>query len=93
MSSHRTNTRGGEQTIFSLFMKFIILSLPFALAGLVFTAFFSLLTGLILMLLWNWLMPALFELPEVTYKQAYGLVFLCSILFNRGSGGVSTSSS
>ena len=31
--------------------------------------------------LWNWLMPAIFNLPEITWWQAWGLTCLCSILF------------
>jgi len=31
--------------------------------------------------LWNWLMPIIFALPEITLWQALGLMFLSSILF------------
>ncbi len=31
--------------------------------------------------LWNWLMPDLFALKTVTFWQAWGLFFLCSMLF------------
>jgi hypothetical protein len=37
--------------------------------------------GFILMLLWNWLMPALFALPHLGFWQAWGLLILCKILF------------
>jgi len=43
--------------------------------------------GLVVMLLWNWLMPALFGLPEVTYWQAVGLFVLCHLLFKGHHGG------
>ncbi len=33
------------------------------------------------MLLWNWLCPLLFKLPEVTLLQAWGLNFLGGMLF------------
>ena len=33
------------------------------------------------MLLWDWLMPELFGLKEITLFQAWGLNFLCGILF------------
>jgi hypothetical protein len=39
------------------------------------------LLGYPLMLLWNWLMPVIFELPEITFWQAIGLNFLSTILF------------
>jgi hypothetical protein len=39
------------------------------------------LLGYPVMLLWNWLMPKLFGLSEVTFWQAIGLNILCTILF------------
>lgn len=39
----------------------------------------------VVMLLWNWLVPALFTLPAITYWQAAGLLILGRILF----GGMS----
>ncbi len=42
---------------------------------------FVALFGLLVMLLWNWLMPALFGLKAIGYWQAIGLVVLCRILF------------
>jgi len=45
------------------------------------------LLGLVVMTLWNWLMPALFGLPEVTYWQAVGLFVLCHLLFKGHHGG------
>jgi len=37
----------------------------------------------ILMLIWNWLMPGLFGLATIGYLKAFGLVVMSSILFNR----------
>jgi hypothetical protein len=42
------------------------------------------------MLLWNWLLPPLFEWPRITVWQGFGLLVLCRILFGgfgRGGGG------
>jgi hypothetical protein len=39
------------------------------------------LLGYPLMLLWNWLMPVLFKLPEITLWQAIGLNLLSTVLF------------
>jgi hypothetical protein len=39
------------------------------------------LLGYPLMLLWNWLMPNVFGLPEITFWQAIGLNLLSTILF------------
>jgi hypothetical protein len=33
------------------------------------------------MLLWDWLMPTLFGLTTITWFQAWGLMFLCGLLF------------
>lgn len=36
--------------------------------------------GLIVMLLWNWLMPMLTSLPEISFLEAVGLFLLASFL-------------
>ncbi len=45
--------------------------------------------GLVIMWLWNWLMPAIFSLPAINYWQGIGLLILSSILFGRLGGGTS----
>lgn len=45
--------------------------------------------GLVIMWLWNWLMPLIFKLPEITYWQGIGLLILSSILFGRLGGSSS----
>lgn len=52
-----------------------------AIGGLVIAAGLALLFGLILMWLWNWLMPEIFGLPMISFWQAWGLVLLSHILF------------
>lgn len=37
--------------------------------------------GTVVMRLWNWLVPQLFGLREITFWQALGLLALCRILF------------
>ena len=44
-----------------------------------------LLLGVPLLLLWNWLMPIIFGLSEISFWQAVGLNLLASILFARTS--------
>ncbi len=56
------------------------------LAGLAAAAALGLALGVLVMLLWNWLAPTLFGLPEVTYWQAVGLFVLCHILFKGPTG-------
>ncbi len=68
-----------------------IVRAPLAFAGLVvggvvLAAVLAFLFGLVVMLLWNWLMPALFGLHALTYWQAWGLVLLAHILFKAGPG-------
>lgn len=50
----------------------------FALLALVVGA---LLNSLPVYFLWNWLMPELFGLTEITFLQSVGLSFLCGFLF------------
>ncbi len=56
---------------------------PFAILGMVLFAFLG---GTIVMLLWNWLLPPLVGLPQVTFWQAFGILALSRILFG-GMGG------
>jgi hypothetical protein len=52
-------------------------------------ALFILLAGGVTMLLWNWLMPALFGLPALSFGQALGLLVLSRLLlggFGRSGG-------
>jgi len=37
--------------------------------------------GAPLMILWNWIMPTIFGLPEIGFWQACGLQLLATILF------------
>lgn len=55
------------------------------LGGLVLAAGLAFLFGLIVMLLWNWLMPAIFGLGTITYWQGWGIVLLAHILFKAGN--------
>lgn len=56
----------------------IIALTPLVVAGgLIFVA----LGGALVQMLWNWLMPALFGWPALTFWQALGLLALCRILF------------
>jgi hypothetical protein len=54
---------------------------PLAIALFVFVA------GGIVMLLWNWLLPPLFDWPQITLLQGFALLALCRILFGGFGGG------
>ena len=49
--------------------------------GIVIGIAFALVFGIFARLLWNWLMPAVFGLKEITYLQAIGMIVLAHILF------------
>jgi len=59
--------------------------------GLLAMALFIFVGGEVVMLLWNWLAPALFHLPVITFWQALALLAICRILFGgfgmHGGGG------
>jgi hypothetical protein len=48
-------------------------------------ALLGILLGLPLQLLWNWLMPTIFNLPKITFWQAMGFNIMASILFKDNS--------
>lgn len=49
--------------------------------------FFLLVFGGVTMLLWNWLVPAVFNGPEIRFLEALGLLLLAKILFSGWGGG------
>jgi len=51
--------------------------------SILFNVCFSLVSGLFVMLLWNWLMPIIFGLPIITYWQGWGISFLSGILLGK----------
>ncbi len=51
------------------------------LAGLIFAIVFAFLFGIFMMLLWNWLMPTIFSLPELSYFEAVGVIVLSRLIF------------
>lgn len=59
---------------------------PFTIIGMVLIGILvacglSLLTGWFVKLLWNWLMPTIFNFPTITFWQGWGLCMLTHILF------------
>ena len=51
------------------------------LVGLLFAVAFALVFGMLVKLIWNSLMPAIFNLKEITYWQAFGIIILAKLLF------------
>ena len=54
--------------------------------GVIGAGIFALVFGWLVMILWNWLMPTIFHLVEITYWQAFGIVILAKLIFG-GIGG------
>jgi hypothetical protein len=63
----------------------------YSILGILGMAGLGVLFGFVILWLWNWLMPMLFGLREITYWQAIGIFLLAKILF--GSIGSSNSAS
>ena len=58
---------------------------PFTIAGwvvggVILAVLFALVFGYFVMLLWNWLMPEIFGLPEITYLEAAGIIILSRLI-------------
>lgn len=62
-------------------MKYAISIVTSFLIGIALIAVGSLLTGLIVWMIWNAIIPVIFGLPTLTYFQAFLLTWLCSCLF------------
>ena len=43
--------------------------------------------GMVVMYLWNWLVPTVFNGPQISFWQALGIFLLAKILFGFGGGG------
>src|SRR5262245_38009373 len=55
--------------------RWFFILVPVAFAAFLFVG------GQVVRWLWNWLLPSLFGVPEITFWQALGLLALCRILF------------
>ncbi len=72
-----TTCYGKKRHPFVNFLRY----LGMGLAGVAAVAGFGFLFGYFVMLLWNWLMPAIFGLGLISFWQSVGLVVLGRILF------------
>ena len=54
------------------------------IGGIFLAALFALVFGLFVMLIWNWLMPLLFNLPVINYWQAVGVIIMARLIFGGG---------
>ncbi|MBM3435530.1 MAG: hypothetical protein FJY07_04830 [Bacteroidetes bacterium] len=49
--------------------------------GIVLAVILAFIFGYFVMLLWNWIMPTLFGLPEIDYWLAFGIIILARLIF------------
>ncbi len=56
------------------------------IGGLAMATLMGFVFGLLVMWLWNWLMPELFGLKAISFWQAWGIVVLSHILIKPGYG-------
>lgn len=70
------------QRLIELLMQFRILLL-YTFISILYTFISTFLLALPTMLLWNWLIPNLFfwKIAQIGFLEAWGISFLCAILF------------
>ncbi|MBN1847837.1 MAG: hypothetical protein JW932_04560 [Deltaproteobacteria bacterium] len=68
---YSSNSRSGK--------VFRIIGMVFV--GVIFAVLFALVFGFLVKWLWNFLMPGLFGLAQITYWQAFAMVVLAKLLF------------
>lgn len=49
--------------------------------GIALAVLLAFIFGYVVMWLWNWVMPTVFNLPEINYWMAFGIILLAKILF------------
>jgi positive regulator of sigma E activity len=62
-------------------LRAVLAVIGMAIGGVLIAAGMALILGIVVMALWNWLMPDLFGLDRITFWQAWGLLLLSHILF------------
>lgn len=70
-SNYHLKSKGGR----------IIRFIGLILGGVVLAGLFALVFGYVVMLLWNWIMPALFGISTITFWQAFGIILLGKLIF------------
>lgn len=88
MGNYRTSSVRYHSRLTSGLTEIVVIML----AAMVLFAFVGLIVAIPVYLLWNWLMPEIFELGEITYWQAWGLFWLASLLTKGGSSKSSSNS-
>ena len=66
-------------------METLIEILGAALLVILIVAIIAIILSFPVMWLWNWLMPTIFDLVEISFWQALGINLLCGFLFRSSS--------
>jgi hypothetical protein len=76
LNRYRANINKKQQKETKMIKK--IFKIPGIIISIAAIAF---LCGWVTMLLWNWLMPVIFNLPVITFWQSFGLIILAKLVF------------
>lgn len=71
---------GVTKSMFNAIASVFVVIVGF-LGVIIIAAIFSILSAIPVYFLWNWIGPEVFHLPELRFAQAWGLSWLCSLLF------------
>ena len=86
MSSKLDTEDRMEQWFRSRWARGLAHRIPMVIVGAIIGVALAFVFGLVVMAMWNWVMPAVFGLAQITYWQAWALLVLAHILFKAGSG-------
>lgn len=64
-------------------LRYAVYGLVACLGAIAFAFVTTFIAAIPLMLLWNWLMPLIFGLPQLTFVEALGVSALSTLLFVR----------
>lgn len=59
----------------------ILRKIGMIIGGVFLAVFLAFIFGYFVMLLWNWIMPAIFGLPVIDYWMAFGIIILARLVF------------
>ncbi|MFC2087910.1 hypothetical protein ACFLSA_07110 [Bacteroidota bacterium] len=60
---------------------YIVRRLGYVILGVIGAAALAFIFGYFVMLIWNWIMPVLFGLTEITFWQSFGIILLARLVF------------
>lgn len=70
-----------------LFWSVVKTKIGWIIGGLSLAVLLAFLFGYLVMILWNWIMPLVFGLPEIDYWLAFGIIILARLIFGGFGNG------